>query len=357
MKEKGSILSAEVCARLLQDQLPRYTGCTLRRGVRLPHGSGIRIALHCDSEDDHDLLWLAYDNTGALVGLDTLASCYGDGQLAVRACIHLDVYGRLLIEEMEERTLRDGTDTVAYGRDTLEFEIRTSEEGVLDANGELRYIYRTERVPVDLTAHWVEKHGVNERGPYAWRSVKALLPVGRRVLLTASGDLNRDGAADHVLVLTDAEDSGERDLLIAFTSADRGSFQPRAMLKAFLPDKESGGFHDPIGEEGISGISVTGDTLTIAQFGGSAWKWQNVSKYVYDAVRNGFFLVEERGRTYHAPSLETQDEELSELEQVRANAALNEEQRERYAQLKKMVADAAWKVTRFPLGEKPMQPQ
>lgn len=340
--------------RLLQHEKFRYTGCVLSYAARLPDAQGPAITLYCDRDDDHDLLWLAYDNVGRLVGLDTLASQWGDGQLAGWECATVDAYGGLHVLVMEEETLRDEPDTMAYRRDTLLYAVRPIGIGVLGDDGEVHDTYRLERVPEDLTGRWVEKHAVSDRGPHAWNSVKALIPADRRVLQAASGDLNRDGAEDNVFVLTDKEDSGPRDLLIVFTAADRGSFEQQAMLSGYLPDKNSGGFHDPIGEEGYSGISTNGDTLIIAQFGGSAWKWQSVSKYLYDAARNGFFLVEERGRSFHAPSLETQDAELIELEAARTRTGLSQEQQERYTELKRMVVDATWKVERFPMGMKPM---
>lgn len=340
--------------RLLQHEKFRYTGSVLRYAARLPDAQGPVITLYCDRDDDHDLLWLAFDDTGRLVGLDTLASQWGDGQLARWECATVDAHGRLHVVAMEEETLRDEVDTMAYRRDTLIYAVRPMGIGVPGDDGEVHDTYRLERVPENLTSRWVEKHAVSDRGPHAWNSVKALIPADRRVLQAASGDLDRDGAEDHVFVLTDVEDSGPRDLLIAFTAADRGRFVPHALLNELLPDKSSGGFHDPIGEVGYSGVSVTGDTLIIAQFGGSAWKWQSVSKYLFDAARNGFFLVEERGRYYHAPSLETQDAELAELEHLRTRTGLSEEQSGRYAELQKMVSEAAWKVTRYPPGERPL---
>lgn len=342
--------------RLLQQEGSRYRSCVLRYGARLPDAQGAVITLYCDRDDDHDLLWLAYDNAGTLVGFDTLASQWGDGQLIRWECASVDAYGRLQVVVMEEETLRDEVDTMAYRRDTLMYEVRPLGISILEDEGEVRDTYVLERIPLDLTGRWVEKHGANDRGARQWRSVKELIAPDRRVLQSASGDLNRDGAEDHVFVLTDAEDSGARDLLIAFTAADRGRFVQHALLEDFLPDKRSGGFHDPIGEEGISGISIQADTLVIRQFGGSAWKWQSEAKYVFDAPLQDLYLVEERGRSYHAPSLETQDAELAELESFRTRSRLNTGQLERYTELKKMVADAAWKVERFLMGAKPMRP-
>lgn len=341
-------------AKLLQHALANYSGATIRYGARLPFENGLRITLLCERDDDHDLLWLTYDQRGQLQGVDTLASTYGDGQYAVSEYIYLNPYGQLLIESAHNETLRDEVDTMAYRCDTLVYEPVIEQVGFLMDNGEVGYRYQLRRRTMDLTRCWVEKHPVGERPPYPWRSLRELLPLGRRVLQQTSGDLNRDGAEDHVLVLTNADDDGHRDLLIAFTASDRGHYVQHALLKDFLPDKQSGGFHDPIGEEGISGISINADTLVIAQFGGSAWKWQSEARYVFDAPRNGFYLMEERSRTFHAASLETQDEELAELEAQHDRGTLGAGEEERYEELKRMVADARWTVKRYALGERPI---
>ncbi|MCB9165058.1 MAG: hypothetical protein H6592_11630 [Flavobacteriales bacterium] len=175
------------------------------------------------------------------------------------------------------------------------------------------------------------------------------------MLQQATGDLDRDGAEDHVLVLTNAADDGARDLLIAFTAADRGRFVQHALLREFLPGKHDGGFHDPIGEEGISGIGIQSDTLLITQFGGSAWKWMSTDKYVYDASRKAFYLVESGGRSFHASGEEGQAEERMELETLSAKQKLNKEQAARLAALKELAEKVTWKTTRYPLGTKPMR--
>ena len=339
-------------AKLLQYAAADQAGATLLYGAKLPFENGLRITLICERDDDHDLLWLTYDRSGRLQGVDTLASTFGDGQYAVSECIYLNPYGQLLVESVHNETLRDEVDTMAYRCDTLVYEPVIEGMAYADESGEIKHGYQLRRRAMDLTQCWVEKHHVDARPPYPWHSLREVLPPGRRVLQQASGDLNRDGAEDHVLVLTNEADDGQRDLLITFTAPDRGRFVQHVLLHEFLPDKTSGGFHDPIGEEGLSGISINADTLIIAQFGGSAWKWEGVENHVYDGARNGFYLVEQRGRRYHAPSLETQDAELAELEQARSRGRLNAEQTARYDQLKKMVADATWKVKRFRIGER-----
>lgn len=118
-------------------------------------------------------------------------------------------------------------------------------------------------------------------------------------------------------------------------------------------DRASGGSHDPIGEEGLSGIRIHGDSLVIAQFGGSAWKWQRRSTYLYDHERQGFYQMEERTRSYHAASLDTMADELTELKAAKAHG-WRTEQAERHTALKNLKMEAQWKVTCYAPGERPM---
>ena len=348
-------LSVEDRIRFLQEDAPRYVNSELYLFAELEHSARPVITILCTNNDDHDLLWLQYDEAGKLIGLDTLASHYGDGQESTQECAYYDDDGVLVTEAIHEETLRDGNDTMAYLLDTLVYARWVRAKGFqLDGSGEVQERPGLICDPKDVTRRWVECHAVNDRGPYTWHSLRALIPPDRRVLQAASGDLDRDGAADHVFVLTDRIDNGDRDLLIVFTAPDRCGFVQHALLPGFLPDRASGGFHDPIGEEGLSGISIHNDSLMIAQFGGSAWKWQSRATYVYDATRNAFSLVEQRDRSYHATTVDTLDEELQELEATRDQWDV--ERTERYAELKKMSACAEWKVERYVAGDRPMAP-
>jgi hypothetical protein len=348
------LVDAAARGRLLQYAISDFTGATLRYGAKLPFENGLRITLLCERDDDHDLLWLTYDQLGQLQGVDTLASTYGDGQYAVSECIHLSPYGQLLVESVHNETLRDEVDTMAYRCDTLVYEPVIEGVAYADESGEVKHRYQLRRRVMDLSRCWVEKHHVDAQPPYLWHSLREVIPPGRRVFLQASGDLNRDGAEDHVIVLTNEADDGPRDLLIAFTAPDGGRFVQHALHQSFLPEKESGGFHDPIGEEGISGISIAADTLVITQFGGSAWKWTSTDKYVFDPVRKAFYLVESGGRSFHASGEESQAEELQALEELRTKQRLTKEQAARYGELKELADKATWKSTRYPLGTRPM---
>ncbi len=342
--------------RLLQDEALRYAQSDLFLFARLPDGAGPCITILCHNNDDYDLLWIMYDGTGRLNGLDTLASLYGDGQESRAECAYYDVNGVLSVQVVDEITLRDDVDTMAYLSDTLLYEAwREAEAYIGEENGEARYRLGLKRRPLDLTARWVECHGVNDGPPYPWRPVRALIPEDRRVLQAASGDLDHDGRPDHVFVLTNASDDGDRDLLIVFTARNACGFVQKAWLPGFLPSRDSGGFHDPIGEEGISGISIHGDSLVVHIFGGSAWKWEERSIYRFSAAHKGFFLVRTEGRSYHAPSLSVLEEDLRYFEEARQQGRkLTTEEEERLAEVRRTEEAVRWKGTSYALGEKAM---
>ncbi len=129
-------------------------------------------------------------------------------------------------------------------------------------------------------------------------------------------------------------------------------FTEHTFLPGFILEASAGGFHDPIGERGYSGIWVIRDTLVISLFGGSAWKWQTREHYLYDAGRDAFFLVKRQGREFHASTLVIAEGELLELEKIMANGgSLDRDQEQERMRLEKVVADAGWKTTVYRIGE------
>jgi len=233
--------------RILQEQATHYIGSDLYLFAKLPPAGSRdrRMTMLCRNDDGHDLLWISHGPDGRLNGLDTLASYYGDGQESVEECAYYDAYGRLMEERMEEATLRDDVDTMTYQLDTLLYECRVTIKA-FDADSSGDHVvarYGLVRVPEDLTRRWVATHPVNYPEKRRLWPVRSLIPVDRRVLLAASGDLDGDRVHDHVFVLAPKGDDADRDLLIAFTT--RYGFVRKALLPGLIPGRAGGGFHDP----------------------------------------------------------------------------------------------------------------
>ncbi len=353
-------LTSEDRAAYLQRYADRFTGSDLHFfSILRCCGAGRQITILCTNNDARDLLWLSYDRENHVNGIDTLLSSYGDGQFATQEYAYWE-HGVLWITQVTEETLRDGNDTMAYLIDTLTYESRVEwASEIFPVNGsEPLPQYDLRRTQQDLTNHWIIQYPTGSPAQEQRRSIRALIPEGKHVFTTAIGDLNNDGWNDHVFVLEpdSADHSADRDLQIVFTSPSAEGFQEKLFLPGFIPGRSAGGFHDPIGEEGYSGIAISGDSLVITLFGGSAWKWQSRSVYRYWEEADDFFLMQEQGRNYHSPAVFNMEQELPEYEaRLAAGEVLSTEEEEHYKELKKTEESYRWTPVLYPLGERPMR--
>jgi hypothetical protein len=243
---------------------------------------------------------------------------------------------------------------MAYLIDTLLFESGLTRVDELPTDPDVpNEHYSLIREPRDLTRHWMELSTYSAPTKVLRRSLMQVVPAGRIVFQTAIGDLNGDGWNDYALVLQDDPD-GPRDLQIVFTDRERG-FAQQALYTGLLPDRNSGGFHAPLGEPGLNGISIEGGHLVIARFEGSAWKSESRQEYTYAPKLDGFYLTMEQGRSYHAPTVEVMDEELAAYEAMQQRGqALSPEDAERVTFLRKMQEDYRYKPVHYRIGEKPL---
>ncbi|HEY0976055.1 MAG TPA: hypothetical protein VGE21_01185 [Flavobacteriales bacterium] len=351
------LLSADDRARLLQEQAPLFADADLYFQALLEERpDAMRITVLDVRGDDHDVLWLSYDGAGRLDGLDTLITSWGDGQLSVDERTYLDRHGSRLVEHTSRETVRDGNDTMAYRMDTLLFESIGEGSYVLLPGTEEPVMQRSlGRRDRDLTNRWQVQFPTAHPEKEQRRSLRTLIPAGRTVFQAASGDLNEDGAHDFAFILQD-DPEGERDLLVIFAVQDARGFAQEVFAEHFFPERSSGGFHDPIGETGLSGISIENGQLLVKYFGGSAWKWESRSTYTYSDSLGGFYLTEERSRNYHAPTLHTLDEELASFEdRLSSGEKLNAEEAERLDRLRQAAKDATYKVVTFTMGERALE--
>lgn len=340
----------------LQRHAPLFVDATLYFCSVLDRTSPFtRITILDLRKDDGYLLWLSYDREGRLNGLDTLISASGDGQQETTEIAYRDQNGTLMIEQRGRETLRDEQDTMAYLIDTLVFESGLTRVDELPTDPEVPpEHYGLIRTPRDLTRHWMEQTTYSTPDRIQRRSLMALVPQGKQIFQMAYGDLNNDGWNDYALVLQDDPD-GVRDLQIVFTVHDSRGFVQKALLLGLLPDRNSGGFHDPIGEEGISGVSITDGHLVITEFEGSAWKSESRSEYTYSTKLDGFYLTMQQGRSYHAPTVEVMDEELAAYAQMKESGkTYSAEDLQRVKDLRKAEKDYAFRTVHYPIGKRPL---
>lgn len=352
-------LTAEDRTHYLQRYSPQFAASELYFfAVLLGEGERREITILCTQNDNNDLLWLSYDQDNRLNGIDTLISSYGDGQRMTQEYGYWEPWGSFTIATTTHETYRDENDTMAYLTDTLLYEKRLT--GIMyipDEGGEPVERYELERVPLDLTRHWMTKYPTEEPAKEQRYSLRTVKPPRKHAFRTVIGDLNGDQVDDYVFVLEDDTipdpENNLRDLQIVFTTS--GGFQEQLYLPGFFPGRSVGGFFDPIGEDCCSGIFISGDTLIVGLFGGSAWQWQTRHYYRYSEAQGTFFLIKEESRSFHSPSVDTMDEELAELQQlVTDGGQLDSEQHRRFDELRKMVADYEWAVVTHPMGEIPI---
>jgi len=126
--------------------------------------------------------------------------------------------------------------------------------------------------------------------PVSGKSIKDFIPKDYEIKDSISGDLNKDGLKDIVLVLSHLqEDTFEMDeepkrlLLILFKSAV--GFKLSGKSSEVVMCRHCGGMYgDP-----YSQLDITKGVLSIEHYGGSSWRWTETRKFRYQ--QNGFYLI------------------------------------------------------------------
>lgn len=116
---------------------------------------------------------------------------------------------------------------------------------------------------------------------------------GWSVLFEASGDLNRDGAADYAAIIEapkgentpdnacdgtdDYSEAETRRLVIAFADQDGGlkvvANEPRSVLR----HDQGGVFGDP-----LEGLAIERGAVVVTHYGGSRWRWGDTLRFRHD---------------------------------------------------------------------------
>lgn len=126
--------------------------------------------------------------------------------------------------------------------------------------------------------------------PVSDKSIKNFIPKEYVIKDSISGDLNKDGIKDVVLVLNHLqEDTFEMDeepkriLLVLFKSA--AGYKLSGKSSEVLMCRHCGGMYgDP-----YSQLDITKGILSIEHYGGSSWRWTEIRKFRFQ--NNGFYLI------------------------------------------------------------------
>jgi len=108
------------------------------------------------------------------------------------------------------------------------------------------------------------------------------------VLAEATGDLDKDGVAEKVVILdlgTPVESSSERYVLIYKKNEDNWQLW-KHIKGGILGPNDGGAMGDPFWD-----LKVSRGSLVIEHFGGSSQKWQDIHRFRYNSQNDHFELI------------------------------------------------------------------
>lgn len=145
------------------------------------------------------------------------------------------------------------------------------------------------------------QENVLSRIPLKGKALADFIPDGYDTLATASGDLNKDGKQDLVIILRDKKEEAETDqadtlpvqnriLVILHRESDiysRVALSDKAVLCKYC----GGIFGDP-----FQGLSIEKGVLLLSHYGGSNWRWAYTHKFRWQP--KGYHLIGETRISY-----------------------------------------------------------
>ncbi len=142
--------------------------------------------------------------------------------------------------------------------------------------------------------------------PAGW---KDLVPQGFTILDSASGDLNRDGLKDYVVILKNDHEDEIGDTtrpLLLIMGRTGGSFKLQERNDNVVMCKNCGGvFGDP-----YAAIVIKNNYFSIEHYGGSNWRWTRVITFRFDAKTKSFLLHRDAGTSWHTSDIEKTGEHV-----------------------------------------------
>lgn len=129
-------------------------------------------------------------------------------------------------------------------------------------------------------------------------NIQKLIPSGFSLLDSATGDFNRDGFTDYIIIL-------KNDLELAKTDTTRPLLiihgDKNGVLKIVERNDKivlclgcGGVFGDP-----YSGISVEENYFSISHYSGSGWRWSKVVTFRFDKESGKYMLHKDAGESFN----------------------------------------------------------
>jgi hypothetical protein len=143
-----------------------------------------------------------------------------------------------------------------------------------------------------------------------YKPIKQFIPPQFTILDSASGDLNKDGIKDLVLILKDTlMEKFNSDMirpLMLLQGNKEGLFTLLGRNDSIVLCFGCGGvFGDP-----YQGITIRNGYFSIEHFGGSSWRWTRIITFRYVKKVKGFYLHRDAGQSWQTFDLDKTTENL-----------------------------------------------
>lgn len=122
------------------------------------------------------------------------------------------------------------------------------------------------------------------------KELKAFIPKGYGLILDQTGDINRDGLTDHILVIQNQDENvdedRQRELLILVGQADGSLKLAKRAVGGLLCSYCGGMFGDPLSE-----IKIDKSGFTISHYGGARGRWGYASSFGWSRIDQTWQLI------------------------------------------------------------------
>ena len=131
-----------------------------------------------------------------------------------------------------------------------------------------------------------------------FKNLRQFIPTEFSILDSASGDINKDGINDLVLILKNNYEKFNSDTtrpLLLLKGNKVGQYKLIARNDSTVLCMGCGGvFGDP-----YQGITIKNGYFSIEHYGGSSWRWTRIITFRYDLKTNQFVLHRDAGQSWH----------------------------------------------------------